>query len=538
MQSSKLIFASAFFYLRYLLVLLLPLVIVCNTCRAQDDVRLRTYNSYDEQKLYNADTELHTIWKPVIYTDTLLPVKTGPWFNRKFFQEHLLQVQTPGFNIYGDFIVDEYIGKSSRYNKRIGAKVINTKMPGMDTRGYEISGNIGTKVYFETAFYENQAKFGGYIDSFIRQYKVIPGLDGYKNIGDGTGFDFSSSSAKITYIPNKVLLFDLGYGKNFIGDGYRSLLLSDWSYNYPYFRASFTFNKFQYSVMWSQYISDVNTHENNNLGYFRKWAQTYVLDWKTTKNLSLSVFESVIWPDQTHDSIRQKDISPSLLSPLIFAHGSQSPSGVSNYDMVGFNAKYKIAARTFAYGQYIINELGSSSSWQNRTGLQLGLRSGNIFNLENLNVDIEFNTVRPYTYQGNSSDVNYTNTNQPLAHPLGANFKEGIFVASYSYKSFWFRAEAFIASYGADTGAANYGHNIFLPLSTNSVTDNVSTGQGIPAKIYYGDLRIAYILNAATNLRIEAGFTYRRESSDIFKYTDKIIYIGIRMSFRSLFYDF
>jgi len=538
MQSPKLNFISAFLHIKYHLFLLLLPCIICSTTHAQDDVRLRVYNSYDGQKLYNNDTILHTVWKPVIYTDSLLPVQNSRWFKRKFFQEHLLQVQTPGFNIYGDIIVDEYTGVSSRYKKTLGSKIINTKTPGMDTRGYEVSGNMGNKFYFETNFYENQARFGGYIDSFIRQYKVIPGQGSYKNLGDGTGFDFSYSSARLTYIPNKNLLFDLGYGKNFIGDGYRSLLLSDWSFNYPYLRASFTFNKFQYSVMWSQYISAVGPNLANSLGYFRKWAQTYVVDWKATKNMSLSLFESVIWPDQIHGTIREKDVSPWLLNPLIFAHSSTSPSGVSNNDIVGFNAKYKIVAHTFFYGQYVINELGQSSSWQNRTGYQLGIRSGSIFGAKDLNVDVEFNTVRPYTYQGNSNDVNYTNNNQPLAHPLGANFKEGLFVSNYTCNRFWFRVEAFFAHYGADTGSSNYGHNIFLPLSTNLVADNVSTGQGIPAKIYFGDIKIAYIINPVTNLRVETGFTYRRESSSYFVYTDKIFYIGIRMSFRNLLYDF
>ena len=520
--------------------LLLLFAFSAAVCTIKAQTRLRLYNSYNQDKLYNDDTIKHTIWRPVLYTDSLLPEdNTTPWLKRKFFNQHLLQVQQKGFNIYGDIIVDEYIGKSSRYSKMVGSKLIDVKTPGVDTRGYEVSGNIGDKFYFETNFYENQGKFGGYIDSFIRQYNVIPGQANYKNVGDGSGFDFSSSSTRLTYLPSSHVLLDLGYGKNFIGDGYRSLLLSDWSINYPYLRAAFTFNKFQYSVMWSQYISNVDKTQYNKLGLFRKWAQTYVLDWNATPGVTLSLFESVIWPDQTHTAYRGKDVSPWLLSPVIFLHGNQSPSGLSNNDIVGFNAKAKIYPRTFVYGQFIVNQLGKFSSWANRTGAQIGIRSGDVFEIPGLNILAEFNTVRPYTYASGSPDVGYSNANQSLADPLGANFKEGIFTATYTYKNWWFRAEGLVASYGIDSGGINYGHSILAVLPPQSpVTGKVTTGQGLATNLTYADFKIAYILNPQSNLRIESGFTYRRETNSVSSYKDMIFYIGVRMSFKSLLYDF
>lgn len=506
---------------------------------AKCQTALKLYESYRQNNLYNDDTILHTVWKPVLYTDTLLPKITGKsWFNRKFFNEHLLQVQQKDFNIYADIIIDETIGKSNRYDKIVGTKDINVKTPSVDTRGYEIFGNVGNKLYFETRFYENQGKFGGYVDSFIRKYSVIPGVSNYKNIGDGAGFDYSLTTARLTYVPNKNLLFDLGYGKNFIGDGYRSLLLSDWSLNYPYLRASYTFKKFQYSVMWSQYISAVDRTQNDKLGYYRKWAQTYVLDWNAAPGFNVSLFESVIWPDQTHSTTyRDKDISPSLLSPVMFLHGSKSPSGIANNDIVGLNAKLRVYPRTFVYGQLVVNQLGSS--FKNRTGFQLGLRSGDVFEIPGLNLVAEFNTVRPYTYAGSSQDVSYTNANQSLAHPLGANFKEGIFVATYNVNRWWFRGEAFVAKYGLDSGNTNYGKNVFAILPTTSpVSGRVSTGQGLSTNLNFIDLRAAYVINPVTNFRIESGITYRKESNSQQNFKDFIFYIGLRMSFRSLLYDF
>ena len=58
-----------------------------------------------------------------------------------------------------------------------------------------------------------------------------------------------------------------------------------------------------------------------------------MIDWKPTKRLSLSVFETVMWPDQ--DSLRNKDMSPGSQTPIIFVHSKESPAGVPNNVVTG-----------------------------------------------------------------------------------------------------------------------------------------------------------------------------------------------------------
>jgi len=113
-----------------------------------------------------------------------------------------------------------------------------------------------------------------------------------------------------------------------------------------------------------------------------------------------------------------------------------------------------------------------------------------------------------------------------------------LIVASYAYKNWYFRAESFIAKYGLDSSTdVNYGQNIFKPIDTHTATD-VSIGQGLSTNIFYADLRVAYIINPVTNMRIESGFTFRNEKNSTVFFKDRIFYIGIRMSFRNLLYDF
>jgi hypothetical protein len=216
-------------------------------------------------------------------------------------------------------------------------------------------------------------------------------------------------------------------------------------------------------------------------------------------------------------------------------HGSKSPSGLHNNSITGLNLKYRILKSTHLYGQFVLDNTGSG--WQSRFAAQLGVRSGNLFNVDNLNAIIEANIVRPYTYATNTLFTNYSHNDQSLAHPMGANFKEGLVVADYKYKAWYFRAEGIVAKYGIDTGTANYGHNIFKPIDTHT-TNDASIGQGLLTKLFYADFKVAYILNPARNMRIETGFTFRNEKNSLAFYKDRIIYIGIRMSFTRFGFDF
>ena len=516
---------------------LLSFLLLCAYTSFSQAPVLRVTNNFTQQNiLYNTDTFAHTAWKPVLYTDSTYIKSNRSWLHRKFFDEHLLQIQQPSFNIFADVIFDEYIGPGERSIPTGSNSANKSKFTMMNTRGYEAGGNIGDKFYFETSVYENQGRFPGYVDSFIRSRGVVPYQNKYKNIGDGKGFDFTYSTARLIYVPNRHLLFDLGFNNNFIGDGYRSLLLSDYNTPYPYFRTAFTAGNFQYSVMWSEYVSEPKPGTIYALGYPRKWGQTYLLDWHATKHFNVSVFNSVISPNETAD--HKKDIGISLASPILFLHADKSPSGLPLNSMAGLDLKYTIIPSVNVYAQAMVDSYGSAA-WTKRYGGQLGVRISDFLTVKNWNAQAEFNFVRPYSYASDSAITIYSQNSEPLAHPLGANFKEVLIVSDYTYKAWYFRAEAFVAHYGADSSVSvDNGRNIFRPLYLHTTDNNVSTGQGLNTKIYYGDLRVAYILNKKSNMRIEAGGVYRKESNAKKNIKDMYFYIGVRMSFRKLIYDF
>lgn len=509
-----------------ILLFLFFLFYVSGYCQ-KDSVILRPVTQWNEAQIYSgSNLDLHTAFKPILILDTVAGKSKHSLLYRKIFEEHLLIFQQQDFHLFVDFLPDFQIGNSLR----------KQKMPWQNTRGVRISGSIGKKVYFESEDFETQQAFPGYIDSFARRNYVIPRLDNFRKLPTNQKgvFDFNYASARLIYRPSSMFHFDLGYGKNFIGDGYRSLLLSDWSFNYPFLRVTANWRNIQYSVMWSQYLNtEVSQKDKTIYSFPKKWGQTFFLDWHFNENGNFGIFESVIWPDQNR--FHQKDINWSLLSPIIFLHGRHSPSGTDNYSLSGLNAKYQILPRTFLYGQFAVSNMFRNSGWLGCNALQIGVRSSNLFGISNFNFLAEFNQVQPYMYAGADSGINYTHFNQPLADPLGASFQEGISVMTYQYKRWWFRLEGLVANCFSDSiGSGNLGSSIFNPLPI----DRADGMSGQKSKLFYGDFRFAYILNPENNLRIEAGITFRNFNNGDQMFQDRIIMIGLRSSFRDLIADF
>ena len=105
------------------------------------------------------------------------------------------------------------------------------------------------------------------------------------------------ASGYISYSPNKHFNFQLGHGKHFVGDGYRSLLLSDFAYNYPYIRITANYGKVQYTQMYAVFINTFNgTKTTGTETLFQKKSASFqMLSWNIHKRFQLGLFQGMIW---------------------------------------------------------------------------------------------------------------------------------------------------------------------------------------------------------------------------------------------------
>jgi hypothetical protein len=353
--------------------------------------------------------------------------------------------------------------------------------------------------------------------------------------------DWAYATAVINYTPSKYFSFTLGQDKNFIGDGYRSMLLSDVASPYPFLRITGTLGNVKYMAMWSQFQDPLSPQFSYDNGFRKKWGAFHYVDWNVNNRLSLGFFDSIIWQDA--DATGKRGFDFSYLNPIIFLRTVEGMNGSPDNALIGFTGKYKVLNNMTVYGQFAIDEFtakevfAANGYWANKFGYQLGLKGFDAFKIAGLNYLAEFNTARPFTYTQRSSLLNYGHYAEALAHPMGANFREFLTIWNYQLNKWAFSAQANYANYGLNNGQ-NVGKDINESYNTRTSQYNYKTAGGLKTDFIYLDARVSYVLNPKYNLRFEAGGIFRQEKNSLNKDNTTMVTFGLRSSFRNIYQDF
>jgi hypothetical protein len=356
-------------------------------------------------------------------------------------------------------------------------------------------------------------------------------------------YSFSNFSGYASYSPNKIFNFQLGNGKHFIGDGYRSLILSDIANNYPYFRINANFWHIQYNV-WYTWLRDISNSNGIKKNFQDKFSTMHYLSWNVTKEFNLSVFENIIW--QGTDSNRTRGYDVNYLNPVVFFRPQEYSVGSPDNAFIGLNSSLKLFSCLKLYGQLALDEFylkeirARRGWWANKQGWQLGLKYVNALKIKGLTLQAEYNAVRPYTYSHGSPPQNYAHYGQPLAHPFGANFKEYLGIISYRAGRIIVSAQGVYALIGMDSaGVSNVGQNIFLSYTTRPMDYGNKTTQGVKTTFMQSDVRITYLLVPQMNLRVELGYIQRSQRNEKgAELQDPYFYFGIKTSFWNFYRDY
>jgi hypothetical protein len=498
------------------------------------------------KEIYSLSSQAHTALQPyelsrIMNTKNYDSVLTGGkipnsesegWLVRKIFDEHLLAVRGEEFVLSFDFLPD--VG--------LGYDLADQRTTWLNTRAFEFAGSIGSDFSFRTQYFESVAKFPQYLDDYVKQKAIIPG-QGYKRYYSPNDYEYGYSAGTISYMPSRYLTIQMGQDKNFIGDGYRSLLLSDIATNYPFLKLNAYFWSLQYSIMWAQFQEPIPNGMNDREFWPKKYGAFHYLDWNVTNKFSIGFFEAVMW--KAVDSVYgYRGFDLNYLVPLVLLRPIEYSMGSPDKMKIGLNLKYKITNTITSYGQLLIDEMTISEYvhdrgyWANKYGIQAGVKAFDVFDTKGLFLQSEFNTVSPYTYTHWDPLTSYSHYEQPLAHPLGANFYEWIGKGNFSINHFEFFVQMNYALYGADSVGVNYGNDIYKSYNTRVQDYGNYTTQGLRTTLVIADVRVAYVLNPLLNLRFELGILYRNESSVLSSNQSTWITFGIRSSFRNLYYDF
>ncbi|MBP9214260.1 MAG: hypothetical protein KBF36_06895, partial [Chitinophagaceae bacterium] len=260
-------------------------------------------------------------------------------------------------------------------------------------KGVRLDINLNNKVFISSSFYENLSNFPNYINQYIDSLTVVPGMGKARYVFNN--IEYSLPLGYIGYKATEIFYFELGNDKNFIGNGHRSLLLSDVAYSYPYFKMQANFGKFSFMNLWGQF-TDASKGWTNVNGYDKKYALFNTLTYKGFKNLQVSFFQSIVWTNK--DSLgNRRDQEMGYFVPIIFLNTLNFNNGSPDNNLIGIDVNYQIKKSTVIYGQLILDDfnlaelLNGSGYFQNKYGVQLGIKSFQPFNIKNAFAQVEFN---------------------------------------------------------------------------------------------------------------------------------------------------
>ena len=497
----------------------------------------RFVNQQIESAIMLSESGMHTAFKPwrVSEVNKVIHHPDSAWnvnlpnkkfyssrVGKKIFSEHLLQIDHKDYSLY----LDPLFGFSGGKDQFTGRNTYD------NSRGIQVMGSIGKSVSFYTSFWENQSVFVNYVDSFVQKNGVVPGQGRVKPFGD-RGFDYAYAAGYVSIQPSKFFNLQFGNDKQFIGDGYRSLLLSDNAFNYPFAKITTNFWKIQYTNLFLAWQNIGNASNSGVGGYKQKFGTIHHLSYNVMQGLNIGLFEGIVWQGGDTTGMR-RGFDPNYLNPIIFYRPVEFSRGSPDNVLIGLNIKAKLFKKYMFYGQILLDEFSlkevkaRSGWWANKQAFQLGYSFFNLFGIKNLNWQNELNVVRPYTYGHFTAEQSYTHYAQPLAHPLGANFIENVQFLRYRYRRFGIEAKVLMAQYGADSLKANgsfsnYGQNIFQgtaeivggPTEVPSIYGNTIL-QGVKNTLVFTDLNLSYLINPKTGLRISLNLS-RRSQRTIFE---------------------
>ncbi|MBW3470400.1 hypothetical protein [Arthrospiribacter ruber] len=386
-----------------------------------------------------------------------------------------------------------------------------------NSRGVEFRGSIDRKVSFYTYFTTTQTIFPSWVKDYVEQNGAVPG-EGFWKRYEGEGYGYFSAMGHVNFNISKSIQAQFGHDRNFVGEGYRSLIISDFSNPYVFVKLNTKIWKFNLTNLWSQKTADVTydfAGRPTDDRYPQKWFSHHRLGINIGKNLNVGVFESVM----------KNEFDWNYLNPLIFYRWVEHQLGTPDKVMLGTDLKWNFTPGMQLYGQFVLDEfvfgeffgIDGPNSIRNKHALQAGYKYINAFKVSNLDLQLEYNQVRPYTYQEKFENQSFTNYRTPLAHPLGANFREAVAIVRYQPVPRLFTNMTMLYQYFGDDPSedVNFGKNVLKnrmsPNTGIGLFGNV-IGQGVENRVLLANLNLSYMIRQ--NVFLDLSQTFRTRTAE------------------------
>jgi hypothetical protein len=194
--------------------------------------------------------------------------------------------------------------------------------------GGQLRWNLGKRWSLQAGY----ALAGGFLPNYLERRAesegFLSGL-GYA-VGDTVSHLYHThyTFGHAKYNAGKHVSLELGKAKQFWGDGYRSMILSDHASPAPYFKLTTTLGKFRYMNLW-MHLRDISSSQTLSNARV-KYSAMHALSYQITPKLNATLYEWVVW--QNKDTLSRRgqltpevcDMSPHLRVHSCPPHGRQA----------------------------------------------------------------------------------------------------------------------------------------------------------------------------------------------------------------------
>ncbi|MBT0812227.1 hypothetical protein KIH41_13155 [Litoribacter ruber] len=405
----------------------------------------------------------------------------------------------------------------------------------INSRGIELRGSVDRKIGFYTFMTMNEVVFPTWMDAYTRENGAVPG-EGFWKFYEQNGFSYFSALGHLSFNITKHVQAQVGHDRNFVGEGNRSLILSDFSNPFMFFKINTKIWKLDFTNMWGQMTADLvydGRGRPTDARFPQKWFSHHRLGINIGNKFNVGVFESVM----------ANSWDWSYANPVIFYRWVEHMLGTPDKVMLGTDFKWNFYPAMQLYGQFALDEfvfgeffgIDGENSRRNKHGVQLGYKYVDAFKISNLDFQVEYNQVRPYTYQEKFEYGSFTNYRTPLTHPRGANFREGLAIVRYQpMNRLFLNLTGMYQLHGSDPSPeVNYGGDVNKNHNITNVELGLfghTIGQGVKNEIYMGTMRASYMWKH--NLFVDLSQTFRQQQIEgQSNLSTSFTQMGIRLNF-------
>ena len=334
------------------------------------------------------------------------------------------------------------------------------------------------------------------------------------------GTDASLANGYLSYSPNKYINFQVGHGRHFFGDGYRSHLISDYAPDYPYLSGQYyLFNNkilYKHVTAWMRNLIRIPVASTPEALFIPKLMSFNQLSYSPNMKWSIAIFEGGVY--QSFD-MQNGNINPDLSFYCPIVGSKLMDLDSINNIIYGLNWAFNIFENLKIYNQIALKSFNFSN------GFQIGLNWTNPFKLDNSFLNIEWNNIPSgfYSMKQGCQNQSYSHLGHELAHPMGAGFHEYLIRGQFSKEKVFIRF-----NYNLSNLYDNYtGNEVFEPLE-NFLFEIKSDKFRV-----FSNTNIGLMLNKASNMEISFGHYTRISNNN----QENYFFLSWRTYLKNDYYD-